>query len=309
MLSATGKIPQHTLVNEAHRVLRENSYDWPTSTREQAWYCPIAAFLNGCVGACHTAISSKTPAVGTETRWYDRLKFIVYDRTTVDGIDGASPVKPDLVGGLGLVDNERVAWSPHNLDTKQVLLPVEVKAEWAPVISQAATYARCLFSVSPSRQFAIVLGIRHTDATLRFLVFHRSGLTGSEPLTLEVTEGRKDILRIFLSILGWKSANDAGFLEFCNDFEMALPRHKCDEIGVVARVAEVLHDSLCVQGRASRALLMDYPTGKGDEPVPPTPVLDPTVRTRRRTGTKPRPKQGDEDTRTSFHHRCIQAAL
>ena len=154
-----------------------------------------------------------------------------------------------------------------------MLLPVEVGADWAPIVNQAATYARRLFSASPSRQFAIVLGFRHVDAKLRFLVFHRSGLMGSQPFSVQGIQGRKDILRIFLSILGWTSANDAGFLEFCNDSEMCLPRYEGDETGVVARVAKVLHDSLHVRGRGSRVLLMEYPARGGRSLALASPLL------------------------------------
>ena len=51
------------------------------------------------------------------------------------------------------------------------------------------------------------------------------------------------------------------FPGFHNDFDMSLFRHKDDKDGVVATVAYVLHDDLCVQGRASRVLLVGYPTG------------------------------------------------
>ena len=72
------------------------------------------------------------------------LGFIVYDRTTEGGVGGASPVEPTLVGSLDLVFNERVAWSPQNPLTKQVLPPVEVKAYWAPlIVLQAAANALC----------------------------------------------------------------------------------------------------------------------------------------------------------------------
>jgi len=307
MLSATGEHPTEALVNSAHKaLLKKQVPDWPTAGAEQAWYPSLATFLNNCVDACHDALGSNSAAArGSPPRFYDRLKFIVYDKITVDGVDGAAQVKPDLVGGLDLVPDERVAWSPQNPLIKQVLLPVEVKSDWAPMVNQAATYARCLFSASPSRQFAAVLGFRHTKSELRFLVFHRGGLTGSQSLSVNDEHGQKDTLCVLLSILNWRSPEDAGFLKFCNDFEVSLFRHKDDEGGVVARVVEVLHDGLCVQGRASRVLLVSYPTGGGKEPEPCIPVLGPTVRARKRPGTETQTKQGDVEIRTLFHHRCM----
>ena len=300
MLSVTGKGPTETLVNSAHKTLKANPSSWPTVEGERDWYSPIAVFLNNCVDACNGALGGYTFTAtrDSRSRLYSRLKFITCDEPIEGGVEGAAPVKPDLVGGLDLTSGERVAWSPQDHRTKQVLLPAEVKADWVPVVNQAMTYARCLFSTSPSRHFAVVLGFRHTKAELRFLVFHRGGLTGSHHLSVKDEHGQKDILRILLSILDWRSAEDAGFLGFYNDFEMSLLRHEDDETGVVARVVEVLHDGLCVQGRASRVLLMDYPTSEGRELEPSAPALGPTVQTRKRSEVKARARQGD---RMSFH--------
>ena len=308
MLSATGEGPTEALVNSAYKALskirEEQAPGWPTAGEESKWYPPIATFLNNCVGVCHGVLS----AVATEDsrpRFYDRLKFITYNMTTVDGVEGAAPVKPDLVGGLDLKPRERVSWSPQDSHTKQVLLPVEVKKDWAPMVYQSATYARCLFSASPSRQFALVLGFRHLADQLRFLVFHRGGLTGSQPLSVKDEQGQKDILRVLLSILNWRSVRDAGFPEFCNDLEISLLRRKDDKDGVTARVAEVLHDGLCVQGRASRVLLMTYPVGIGKKLESSIPALGPTFRTRKRWRTEAQTEQGDEETRMQFHHRYV----
>jgi hypothetical protein len=128
---------------------------------------------------------------------------------------------------------------------------------------------------------------------------------GSNPHSVKDPRGQKDILRIFLSIFEWKSANDAGFLDFFNDSEMFLLRHEGDEIGTVAKVTEVLYDDLCVQGRGSRVLLAEYPTGEGMESVPCVPPLNPTVRTCGCLETRPQAKllteQGCDKNRMSFH--------
>ena len=311
MLSANSKGPTKTLVESAHKalhkVLEEQAFGWPSVRMERVWYPPIATFLNDCVDVCRDALrDSKSAApIDLHPPFYDPLNFIVYNNTTADGVEGASPVKPDLVGGLDLRPDDHVAWSPQNPLEKQVLLPVEVMADWAPMVLQAATYARCLFSASPSRQFALVLGFRHVTTELRFLAFHRSGLTGSKPLSVEDEAGKKDILRILLSILNWRSAEDAGFPSFHNDFEMSLLRYKDDKDGVVARVAKVLHNGFCVQGRASRVLLMRYPTGEGKEPEPHIPAPGPTTRSRKRPRTESQTEQGDENIRMLFHHQYI----
>jgi hypothetical protein len=308
MLSTTGEGPPSTLVDLAHTTLGKKLPDWPIVKTEGEWRALIATFLNGCVDACHSALDGCPTPVARNLRWYNHLKFVVYDKITEDGTEDFPPVKLDLVGGLYLAPGDCVAWSPQSSLTKQVLLPVEVGADWAPIVNQAATYARRLFSASPSRQFATVLGFRHVDAKLRFLVFHRSGLTGSQPFSVQDTQGQKDILRIFLSILEWTSANDAGFLEFCNDSEMCLPRYEGDETGVVASVAKVLHDSLHVRGRGSRVLLMEYPTSGGKESGPHIPGLDSTVRAPKRTEAGNRSKRSG-GTRASFHHQYIGVTI
>ncbi|KAF9650144.1 hypothetical protein BDM02DRAFT_1513122 [Thelephora ganbajun] len=81
---------------------------------------------------------------------------------------------------------------------------------------------------------------------------------------------------------------------------MSLLRHEGDRDGVVSRVVKVMCDSLCVQGRASRALLVDYLTSKGKKPEPCAPALDPTVQMQKRqAGPGPKAeaqtKQGDQD--------------
>lgn len=191
MLSAANNGPPDAFVKSAHRALRKASPVWPTvdTERERAWYIPLAEFLNNCIDTCHGVLDKRPRSVNRGSRFYDRLKFIVYDKPTLDGIEGESPVEPSLVGGLDLAPDERVVWSPQKTTTNQVLIPVGVKGDWSPMVTQAATYARCLFSASPSRQFAMILGFRHTEAQLRFLVFHRSGLTGSEPCSVEDPQG------------------------------------------------------------------------------------------------------------------------
>ena len=215
------------------------------------------------------------------------------------------PFELDIVGELDPAWDERASRSPQDTLTKQLLLPVGVKADRAPMIAQTVTYARRKFAASSSRQaeFAVVLGFQYVEGELRFLVFHRSGLTGSLPCSAKNESGQKDIIRVFLSILDWRSAEHAGFLGFYNDVEMSLLRYDGDETGVVARVKEVLHDNFRVQGRASRALLMFYPTGEGKDSEP---ALGPAVRARQ--GAKTRTEQGDGEARTSLYYRHICAS-
>ena len=82
---------------------------------------------------------------------------------------------------------------------------------------------------------------------------------------------------------------------------MSLLRREDDETGIVARVAEVLHDDPCLQGRASRVLLMNYPTNEGRELELPVPALGPTIQARNHSEGKSQTKKGDRMLFTSIH--------
>ncbi|KAJ7692362.1 hypothetical protein B0H14DRAFT_834813 [Mycena olivaceomarginata] len=131
-----------------------------------------------------------------------------------------------------------------------MLLPVEVEDEWSELIAQAATYGRSLFSANPSRVFALVLGVNHRTKTLRFLLFHRGGLTTHTELQLDTPEGRAEILRVIMTILLWSEAQHAGFVSTSNDLHHLLP--VSPDSHTKATVTNVIHHSDCVRGRATR---------------------------------------------------------
>ncbi|TCD62006.1 hypothetical protein EIP91_007624 [Steccherinum ochraceum] len=236
---------------------------WPTTTTESAAYVPIATFLNACLQACRDAL-----ALDYES-YYDNLWFSAYDRETADGIGGASPLKPDVVGIKGSRPGNRVRpkehlwWKPPmNQLLLQLLLPCEVKGRWKDLIMQAATYARALFFAAPSRIFALTLAFNHKTMQLRFLIFHRGGLTASKPLCPSQPEHFGRILQLFLSIMLWQTPTDAGFLGSCNELVYAIP----SSLNNTATVQEVLHNSDCVRGRATRVSRVSTRTGTVDKP-------------------------------------------
>ncbi|KAJ7903406.1 hypothetical protein B0H14DRAFT_3679709 [Mycena olivaceomarginata] len=67
-------------------------------------------------------------------------------------------------------------------ERNRMQLPVAVNKDWVHMLSQANNYARCLFDANPSRAFALVLAYNHRTYELRFLIFHRGGLTSHAPL-------------------------------------------------------------------------------------------------------------------------------
>lgn len=264
MLSATDKCPPAPLVNVAHRSLEGKAPPiWPANCPVRAWNAPLAKFLNDCVDACNQALDEHPRSAPRDSRFYHRLKFIAYGKPTAEGVEGASPLKPDVVGGLDLVPGEQVAWRlGHTSESiKQALIPVDLEMDWSHMVAQAAVYARCLFSATSSRQFALIIGFLPSRAELRFLVFHRSGLTASKPCSVNEPRGRWDILRMFLSILEWTSLNDAGFLDFFNGFEMPLLRYEGDKTGALARISHGLYRHIRLRGHATEAVLMEYAKG------------------------------------------------
>lgn len=132
MFSATDKGPPDTLVSSAHEALgRRVSPVWPTvnAILKRTRYTPLAAFLNNCVDTCRGALDKHHESAKRSSRFYDRLRFIVYDKPPHDWVEEASPIKPDLLGGLDLTSDERIARSPQKSLVDRVLIPVEVNVK------------------------------------------------------------------------------------------------------------------------------------------------------------------------------------
>lgn len=258
MLSANGKAPPDGLVNIAVKALGNRQPRRSKAKGEQGWHAPLENFLNSSVEACHNALDGHHTGAPRDKRRYGRLHFVIHDKLMEDGVDDPLSAKPNLVGCLDPKRGDRAAWAQTGPSVNQVLLPVEIKEDWLPIIAQATADSLCLFDASPSRQFALVLGFQQVKAELRFLVFHHSGLTASKPLHIRKVQGQEDILRVFLSILCWESTGEAGLLGFYNDVKMPLPCNDGDKTGVAARVAGVLRDRTYTADCTSRVLLIDY---------------------------------------------------
>ena len=303
------KIDTNTL-NKAANLLK-SSANLPKSKSEPAIYEPLCVFLNSCVQACGQVLGD------TRGKLYRDLKFIVWDHPMADGIAGASPLKPDLGAGKGLPKRDTIKtggglyWRPPESSNYQLLIPVEVKGNWAELVCQAGTYARCLFSASPLRQFALVLGYSHIKQEFRFLIFHHGGLTSSLPLNPNSQTGQQDILRIFVAILSWETPAHAGFPMWCNDSEMMLPASATGDENILAQVKKVLHQNFCIRGRAPQVSLMSTPD-ESQTNLPPDAVI-PTAESmcskappRRQQGLSPSMEEGDASKQ---HGPCVPCFL
>ncbi|KAJ3978944.1 hypothetical protein F5890DRAFT_1469690 [Lentinula detonsa] len=193
---------------------------------------------------------------------YRDLKFYVWDKPTKDGIEGAQPLKPDGAGILGFKADEldNLFWSPPAEGGQQIAIPVEVKENWSELVLQAATYARCMFSANPLQQFVPVIGYKHNEHSLQFLVFHRGGCTSSKPLDLDEPDGQKGFIHLLVSILTWRTRADAGFPAWYNDAQVCLPgRNAGDRSPLTVDINRILHYSVCVRGRAPRVFRIRVP--------------------------------------------------
>ena len=242
---------------------------FPESNSEPDHYEPLCKLLNKCVEACHKALGD------LKGEYYRDLNFVEWDTTTQDGCFDGYPLKPDLAGGINLPERKEIKtngglyWRRPGSNGHELLIPVEVKAGWQDLVRQAGTYAHCLFTASPLREFALVLGYEHLLQECRILVFHRGGLTSSPALKLDAN-GIKDLLHIFLAIMSWKTVVDAGLPLWCNDSNMILPSAKGFQ---VVQVKEVLHDilTLRLRSRWTRVVLVCESDESKSNPTIPAP--------------------------------------
>lgn len=222
---------------------------------EREHYPSLAVYLNTVLEACRSVQNHQ---------YYKDLRFCTYDRVTQDGIAGASALKPDLAGVLWEFGQDNIWWAtPPGHSTPSLLLPVEVKNNWPELIKQAGTYARCLFSAEPLRQFALVLGYVHIKGELRFLVFHRGGLTMSSILK---SSERQQIVRLFLALCTWNTRGDAGLPDWCSGGKMRLPMNPNDTTGALFRVQDTLSSALSIRGRAPHVWRISRNEASGTAP-------------------------------------------
>jgi hypothetical protein len=229
-------------------------------------YLPLCNFMNHCLKICCMAL-------GTKKAYYGDLGFIKYDRKMGDRVKGAEPLKPDIAGTQKPQKGREVKfwWTPPTGERSVTMeLPVEVKRDWKQLVSQAVTYARCLSYAEPLRQFSLVLAYNHAELKLRFLVFHAGGLTASTGLLVNEPDHRRDILRLFLSLLTWESPGDAGIPEWGNNTDMFVQSNSDDNKGVRMKVKKVLYDKLAICGCKQRVVHLQRP--EHPVPTPPCPV-------------------------------------
>jgi hypothetical protein len=206
MLSPTAT-PASTLVDAAYSLLEQCSSDWPKATEDIFFHEPLVNSLNDFLNASHLALDlSKPPIINMDERWCNDFRFMRLGNgsCTAHGRD-LGPVKREAVGGICFRDAGK---------TVDMAIPVKFDEDWPAVVAQAARSIHILYSACFPRKFGLVIGFRYTTLELRFLITHRGGMTASKPLSVVGEEGKRDILRVFLSMLMWRAEEDTGFLSW-----------------------------------------------------------------------------------------------
>ncbi|KAF5379960.1 hypothetical protein D9757_010237 [Collybiopsis confluens] len=237
---------------------KPSDYLLPNDKPETQHYGGLVKFLNAGLETCRESglVTRDGEAI------YGPLMFWVWDKLVGDKVDGAHPVAPGIAGALGTEEPKKLFWSPK-LGEKGMKVPVEVKNDWPKLVAQAGTYARALFSANPLRQFVLVLGYNHAQSMMRFLVFHRGGLTASAPLLLGTEAGQNEFIHLLSAILTWKTPQDAGFPAWCNENQIFLPKIHESPINI----ARILHHTSCVRGRAPRVYHLRIPHPSDSKPA------------------------------------------
>lgn len=133
---------------------------FPPSSLEKDHYAPFVKLFNTIGRAYHKSTASASP--------YIPLK--IYTHPTLDGVDGAVALKPDLIT---VSDKDVVVSSHSRYRWGEISIAGEIKSQWADLVAQAGTYGRAILNAHPTRTFALVLGFNHSQKTARFLFFHR----------------------------------------------------------------------------------------------------------------------------------------
>ncbi|RPD53233.1 hypothetical protein L226DRAFT_563965 [Lentinus tigrinus ALCF2SS1-7] len=268
---------------------------------EKPNYKPVANFLNECVSSCKTVYSSlrhvKLSPFKLAMPWFPNLVFSTYDRPTGDMVAGAPALKPDIVaGGQPLKRNKKKKkktvcyWSRgrQGWNGMEIAFAVEVKNNWKVLVKQAATYARAQISAIPLRAFSLVIGVNHSTNELRFLLYHRGGLTASRPIRIDTAHGVLQVQKVLFSIILWQTPQDAGLPSFTNGDNFLLPSSASHPDQVVQAVADqVLFHSLSVRGRGTLVVRAHPTTNSSRSSLQPARQLRRSARATRAAGAMP----------------------
>ncbi|RPD56214.1 hypothetical protein L226DRAFT_615737 [Lentinus tigrinus ALCF2SS1-7] len=237
-------------------------------------YPLVSNFLNDCVACCKNVYvklsRDNLSPFNLAAPCSPNLVFSPYDRPTGDKVSGAPVLKPHVVAGQRQLDNKTLCyWSRARPGRNEMNIDfaVEVKNDWKKLVKQAATYARAQNGAVPLRAFSVVVGVNHSTNELRFLLYHRGGLTVSLPMRIDTAHGVLQVQNVLFSILLWQTPQDAGLPSFTNGHDFLLPSSASRPENFVHAIADqVLFHSLSVRGPGT-LVVRAYPTTNLSQPA------------------------------------------
>jgi hypothetical protein len=177
---------------------------------------PLIHLLNIIVRATNDCL----PAT---QRYLRHLRFHSYGIEVKESYGSIKALKPHGVGLLvDLPAGQNISWG-------QVEVVIEVKTQIPALIKQAATYARCSLVDNRRRSFVIAIGFDHKNMVAWFLVFHRSGLSSSPPLSLDTQQGFEHVVKHVVGLLSIRDEADYG-LDMTRSQEIFSINNRCYQV-------------------------------------------------------------------------------
>jgi hypothetical protein len=167
-------------------------------TVETGSYEPFAHLLNRIVHSAKRSLTSP--------RYLEALHFDPCGAEMLEKLDMGKPLKPDILGLLRSRTSREL-----NVSWNDIAVFIEVKAHLlADTIKQLATYARTHLTVNRRRSFSIAMSFHHKELSLRFLSFHRSGISTSPQLHLRTEDGFRSVVEHMVGLLSIKDEEAFG---------------------------------------------------------------------------------------------------
>ncbi|KAF8637712.1 hypothetical protein AX17_002634 [Amanita inopinata Kibby_2008] len=188
--------------------------------------------------------------------YHDGNAFFTYNRETGDGALGSTTsMILSLPQEFKNQEDATAWWSAQDEQGFMIDLVAKVENDWWNVVCQTAKCARYLFAASPTRLFALLIGINREEDAARFLIFHQSGVTSCRSLSLGDPVGRAGFLRIAMTILLWGEVFHAGYDPSCDHVNYKIPEGRSTALTDWATEL-VLYRYVCIHGRATRVHLL-----------------------------------------------------
>ena len=220
--------------------------NWPNSKGpENAFYPVVVKLVNSITTELEVAYTdalnaqilskrknAKFPQLKERAqRWFSKgLKLLeCADQAVKDGVDGASPLKPDFIStmeGIVEADGRHFSWGQPNTLNKsdgQIQQVGEVKRNWPELMAQLLTYMRAMRAAFPEGLFRIGYAFCFGSQEFRVIIHHNGGITATKALDLRKLEDRIKLQKVMFSMLCWQNYADAGYTSFTNGVEYNIP--------------------------------------------------------------------------------------